>query len=283
MRRGSALCVLAVCTLVSSVCGLPPRAQAGRDVAEVPCLPAKVKKSRSLGLPWRGKLERGVKLTTSARIRYVTEYASAQHYYGAWQLVQLLQRAAHRVDVRLPGARLSVGEMSRRDGGDLPGHASHESGRDVDLGFYMRDAAGRPYDAFAYARFDDRGRGLPPNEGMSLDLARNWELLARLVTDAEARVQFVFVSPGIRQLLLDEGRRRGASAVVLGRAARVMVRPSEKHPHGNHFHVRIYCAPADRPRCEDRAPYWPWYPGQPPSLAASATRSSIGESFLALR
>jgi penicillin-insensitive murein endopeptidase len=266
MRRGFALRVLAVCALVLSA--LPPRASAGRSVAEaVPSLPAKVKKSRSLGLPWRGKLERGVKLAPSTRVRYVTEYASTAHFYGAWQLVQLLERAAHRVDVRLPGARLSVGEISGREGGDLPGHASHESGRDVDLGFYMRDAVGRPYDAFAYARFDERGRGLAPNVGLSLDVPRNWELLARLVTDGEARVQFVFVSPGIRQLLLAEGRRRGASAAVLERAARVMVKPSEKHPHGNHFHVRIYCAPADRPRCEDRPPYWPWYPGAPPDVA----------------
>jgi penicillin-insensitive murein endopeptidase len=130
----------------------------------------------------------------------------------------------------------------------------------------MLDAAGRPYDAFAFARFDGKGQGLPPNQGLRLDLARNWELLARLVTDGEARVQYVFVAPEIRKLLLDEGKRRGASAKVLDRAARVMVRPSEKHPHGNHFHVRVYCGPEDRPKCVDRAPYWPWYPGTPPKL-----------------
>jgi penicillin-insensitive murein endopeptidase len=266
MRRGPALCALALCVLLSSVCGLPPRASAGRGPgASVPSLPAPLRKSRSLGLAWQGKLERGVKIAQSTRVRYVTEYIPTGHHYGSWQLVQLLERAAHRVAVRLPGARLSVGELSQRDGGDLPGHASHESGRDVDLGFYMLDAAGRPYDAYAYARFDGRGRGLPPNQGLTLDLSRNWELVAKLVTDGEARVQFVFVSPAIKQLLLAEGKRRGASAAVLDRAARVMVRPSEKHPHGNHFHVRVYCAPADRPRCQDRAPFWPWYPGTPPS------------------
>jgi len=33
-----------------------------------------------------------------------------------------------------------------------------------------------------------------------------------------------------------------------------MLQPSHGHPHRNHFHVRIYRPPADRPRCEDREP-----------------------------
>ena len=114
---------------------------------------------------------------------------------------------------------------------------------------------------------DARGRGLAPNLGMRFDVRRNWELVSRLVADGEARVQYIFVAPPIRQLLLDEGRRVKAPTGVLERAARVMVRPSEKHLHGNHFHVRIYCAPGDRPKCQDVAPFWPWYPGEPPTSA----------------
>jgi penicillin-insensitive murein endopeptidase len=265
MRRGFLLCMLALFALLLGMYVSPTAARAKRESA-VPSLPRALQKSRSLGYAWQGKLERGVKLSPSPQVRHVTEYASTGHFFGSWQLVQLLQRAAHRVATRLPGAKLSVGELSREKGGNLPGHASHESGRDVGVGFYMLDAAGRPYDAFAFARFDGQGRGLAPNLGMRLDLARNWEFLARLVTDGETRVQFVFVAPEIRRLLLDEGKRRGASKSVLDRAARVMVRPNEKHPHGNHFHVRVYCGPQDRPRCVDRAPFWPWYPGDPPKL-----------------
>jgi penicillin-insensitive murein endopeptidase len=243
----------------------PPAAEAKRTVlvARVPTLPRALRKSRSLGFPWRGSLQRGVKLEPSKTLRYVTEYAPTNHFYGTWELVQLLQRAAHRVAVRLPGARLSVGELSAQHGGNLPGHASHESGRDVDIGFYMRDAAGRPYEAFAFANFDARGRGLPPNEGLSFDVARNWELVGKLVADGDARVQYIFVAPGIRNLLLSHARSVGSPKVVVDRASRVMVRPNEKHPHGNHFHVRIYCSPFDRPKCKDRAPFWPWSPGSP--------------------
>ncbi|MFT3921100.1 MAG: penicillin-insensitive murein endopeptidase [Myxococcales bacterium] len=244
--------------------GVPMTASAKRAPAqaEAPSLPKPLRKSRSLGFAWRGKLERGVLLKPGAHLRYVSEYAKTDHFYGTWQLVQLLERAAFQVSQRVPGSKLSVGELSAASGGNLPGHASHESGRDVDVGFFMLDGGARPVEAFAFAQFDSRGRGLSPNVGMRFDVRRNWELVARLVSDGEARVQYVFVAPAIRQLLLDEGRRVRAPAAVLERAARVMVRPSEKHLHGNHFHVRIYCAPGERPKCQDAPPYWPWYPGE---------------------
>ena len=34
--------------------------------------------------------------------------------------------------------------------------------------------------------------------------------------------------------------------------------------HHYHFHVRIYCGPGNRPACQDRAPFHPWYPGTRP-------------------
>jgi len=239
----------------------PVAAEKGQIAAAAPSLPKPLRKSRSVGFAWRGKLERGVLLKPNAQLRYVSEYAKTEHFYGTWQLVQLLERAAFQVSQRVPGSRLSVGELSAAQGGNLPGHASHESGRDVDVGFFMLDGAARPMEAFAFAQFDARGRGLAPNVGLRFDVRRNWELVSRLVTDGEARVQYVFVAPAIRQLLLDEGKRVRAPTTVLERAARVMVRPSEKHLHGNHFHVRIYCAPGERPKCQDAPPYWPWYPG----------------------
>jgi penicillin-insensitive murein endopeptidase len=242
-----------------------PAVSAERSTAAgAPSLPFSLRQSRSLGYAWEGALLRGVKFKPSARTRYVTEYTGSGHFYGTWQLVQLLERAAYGVAQRSPGARLSVGELSGRSGGNLPGHASHESGRDADLGFYMRDLAGRPHEAFSFMNFDARGRGEPPHQGLRFDAARNWELVARLVSDQDARVQYIFVAPALRALLLEEGRRVHASSVALERAARVMVPPSERHPHGNHFHVRVYCGAHERPQCVDQGPYWAWYPGTVP-------------------
>jgi hypothetical protein len=51
---------------------------------------------------------------------------------------------------------------------------------------------------------------------------------------------------------------------MIERAEAVMVEPARGNPHRSHFHVRIYCAPSDRPTCRDVAPFWSWYPGNPP-------------------
>lgn len=265
-RSGLALSLCVGLGLLGAAASRPEAVSAKGEAlaAAVPSLPASARKSRSVGFAWKGRLDRSVLLKPGPHVRYVTEYAAAGHFYGTWQLVQLLERAAFGVARRAPGSRLSVGEMSAQTGGNIAGHASHESGRDVDLGFYMLDVAARPYEAFAFSQFDAQGLGIKPNQGLRFDVRRNWELVARLVTDGEARVQYIFVAPTIRQLLLNEGKRLKAPQGVLDRAARVMVKPSGTHLHDNHFHVRIYCAPGDRPKCQDAPPYWPWYPGNPP-------------------
>lgn len=224
---------------------------------------AEGRRSRSVGFAWRGTLELPARLRESDTIRYVTEYAPGAHFFGTWELVTLLERAAARVSQRVPGAKLSVGELSTATGGDIDGHHSHENGRDADLSFYVLDGAGRPVAPGAFVAFNGDGTARRPNEGYRFDDVRNWELVARLVADPDARVQFIFVSSSLRRRLLETGTRRGASRAVLDRAAAVLLEP-RVNPHNNHFHVRIFCPPADRPRCRDIAPFWSWYPGTPP-------------------
>ncbi|MEM9071629.1 MAG: penicillin-insensitive murein endopeptidase [Myxococcota bacterium] len=219
-------------------------------------------RSRSQGFPFQGRLLNGVRLRESRFVRYVPEYAAAGNHYGTWELVQLIERAAYRVTrrVREGGrAKLSVGELSRERGRRIPGHASHQNGRDVDLAFYMLDARGRPYEPYAFAEFDAEGRGTGANRNLTFDDARNWELVAKLVADGDARVQYIFVANHLKRRLLREGRRRRAPRVVLDRAARALVQPATGHRHANHFHVRIYCSPSARPACRDRAPFHPWH------------------------
>lgn len=216
--------------------------------------------TRSVGLPFEGRLRGGVLVRENPTLRYTPEYAPHGNFYATTELAQLLYRAAAHVARRSPGARLSVGEISRAGGGPIPGHHSHQNGRDVDLAFYMLDGRGRPFEPWAFANFDDQGRGEGVNVGLRFDDRRNWELVSRLVADPEARIQYIFVGRGLEQRLLTEGRRVGASPSVLGRAERVLLQPAEGHPHRNHFHVRIYCGARGGSECRDRAPFHPWAP-----------------------
>jgi penicillin-insensitive murein endopeptidase len=167
--------------------------------------------------------------------------------------------------------------LFRSNGGAIAGHRSHQNGRDVDIAFYMLDGAGRPYDPFGFAAFDRNGHGLTPNESLTFDDARNWELVARLVADADARVQYIFVAETLKNRLLRTARRRRAPARVIARSEAVMVQPAHGHPHRNHFHVRIYCPPGDRPACEDREPFHPWYPGTPPARTNDDDAAAAGD------
>ena len=258
------LCLLAMSAVLASLAPLPVRAREAA-LREIDLRPPPGLRSRSLGFAWQGQLLRPMRVHESEYIRYVGEYASKGNFYGTWQLVQLLERASRRVAFRLPGSKLQLGELSGQAGGRIDGHRSHQSGRDVDIGFYVTLADGSPVATYAFAELDRSGRGLPPNQYLRFDDARNWELVAKLLTDGEARVQFIFVAAALKQRLLAEARRRGAPAGVIERAKTALAEPGHGHPHRNHFHVRIYCPPADRPACRERGPFWPWYPGSAPA------------------
>lgn len=210
---------------------------------------ARVPESVSLGLPYRGSLRNGVLLRESRTIRYTTEYRRGGNFWGTNELVQLLERAAQRVARQHRGARLNVGELSARRGGHLAGHRSHQSGRDVDLAFYMMDGRGGAVVPYAFAAFDRHGRGLAPNGGLRFDDAKNWALIASLLSDRSGLVRRIFVADTLSARLVAEARRQRASRTLVQRASQVFAQPTHGHPHRNHFHVRIACPPSDRPQC----------------------------------
>ncbi len=223
--------------------------------------------SRSVGYPWRGRLQGGLRLRPSSTIHLMEVDVPRGNFWGTRDLVHLLQRVAEQVESVAPGARLNVGELSKQGGGNLVGHRSHENGRDVDVGFFLTDEAGIPYEPRRFPRVSRRGTGRDGETVVRFDDHRNWLLLAALVSDESALVQHAFVHRSIRARLLAEGRRQGAGEELLAKVERVVVPPGVRHPHRNHFHVRIYCPAADVPGCRDRGPFWPWLPPAHPFAA----------------
>ncbi len=224
--------------------------------------------SASIGRVTRGRLLRADYLESSAFHRKMESDIEANNFYGTKELVGLVERASRRVALRYPGGpRLGVGELSRLRGGDIIGHSSHENGRDVDLGFYMKDFAGVPTELPEFTDVNRAGIGEFEESPVYFDDVRNWLLIEALIEDPYAIVQHVFVARSIRRRLIDTGRRLGASEAFLEKVGRVVMSPHADHPHQNHFHVRIYCSAEDLPRCRDRGPYWPWIPEAHPYFA----------------
>src|SRR5687767_13890533 len=102
MRSRWTLLIAGLLTL-AVIAPLGAAAKRGPGDVLVPTLPAALRRSRSLGFAWHGSLSRGVRLQANDNLRFVTEYEPLDHYYGSWQLVQLLERSAQRVAIRMPG------------------------------------------------------------------------------------------------------------------------------------------------------------------------------------
>ena len=202
-------------------------------------------KSFSLGTTTHGHLVGGVPLPQDQegmKVRPVS--VRRQAIYGTRDLVELLGRVARRVSRAWPGSVLFVGDISAERGGDIPHHVSHNSGRDVDLAFYMRGAGGRIQDSGTFFHLDSSGRNR--SQERVFDSARNWALVEGFVRDPHVQVQWIFVAQHLRDMMLTHARDIGADATVLERAERVLLQPRGAAPHDDHFHVRVYCSEHER-------------------------------------
>ncbi len=207
---------------------------------------------RSVGSPTSGHLVGGAHLGDAPYIRVMPADRAGDVRWGLGSLVGMIDRAARRVRHQFPGAVLNVGHLSKRGGGGIEMHASHESGRDADLPFYVDDSHGKQ--VFSEHMVSFRGDGTSPVwPGARFDDAKNWALVAALLDDPVAHVTHIFVSSPLRARLLAYAQHAGAPEELRTRAAFTMVQPHGTLPHDDHFHVRIGCPEGMRACVENPA------------------------------
>jgi penicillin-insensitive murein endopeptidase len=193
---------------------------------------------RSIGSPTEGHLVGGARLEESPWLRVVPCYEGAQ--WGLESLVSMVDRAARGVRKQYPDSVLSIGHLSRAGGGEIDRHASHESGRDADVGFYIVDYRNKPIYAPHFVAF--KGDGTAPTwPGAHFDDARNWAFIASILGQGATRVNNVFIAAPLRARLLAYAAKIGAPYAVRERAALTLMQPRGALPHDDHFHVRIGC------------------------------------------
>ena len=190
--------------------------------------------------------------------------------YGHPTMIQALKHAAAYVAERHPGSKLAVGNIAYERGGDIRWSVSHNSGRDADLAFYVIDAitAERVEVAPDLITFDDAGRSLD-HQGYLFDVERNWALVKGLLDDNASQIQYLFVSEGLKALLIEHAMRQDEPEAILLQAADVLRQPTESLPHNDHFHLRLACDLNDRLRgCVDSGPRYAWGRWHEDELAA---------------
>lgn len=210
----------------------------------------------SLGQSNRGMLLDARRLPDRGR-GFVTRpmWIERGYRFGTDELIDLITGVAGRMSTK-DNVRLVVADLSAKAGGGAGSrfHRSHQSGRDVDLLYFMRDANGRPLEADAMRVFDANGRATD-GSGITVDIPRTWQLVKQLVTAPEAPVQFIFMYEPIAARLLERAAKLGESGIVIARARMALYQPGRRAPHDDHMHVRVYCSNADRRYgCVDSGP-----------------------------
>jgi penicillin-insensitive murein endopeptidase len=212
--------------------------------------------SLSRGFINDGKLVNGARLPARGEGYLIPPtWQQRGNNFGTDELVSGVVRVARRVHAEFADATLYVADLSPLRGGRTVWHKSHQTGRDVDLIFYARDADGRPARAPAtMIRYGADGKALG-GSGLVFDVERNWALVRALLEDPGIEVQHLFVSSPLRQMLLDHAVAVGAEGTLVERAAEVLSQPAHALAHDDHLHVRIYCPASDRGLgCRERGP-----------------------------
>jgi len=221
------------------------RASAPRPLAAPAVLPparcdnARDATSRSYGAVTSGGLEQGCRIAAQGPGYLATHKTAA---YGTDETVAVLQWAAAAVAQQFPGSPpVVIGALSADGGGVLRPHRSHQSGRDVDIGYFYADRGARRFEVA---------------DASNLDAERTWALLEALIYTGD--VAFVFVDYNLQALLyetlVDAGWSEAALATLLQYPAGPGVaRGLLRHAagHADHFHIRFRCAARDKPECVD--------------------------------
>ncbi|MEE2755606.1 MAG: penicillin-insensitive murein endopeptidase [Myxococcota bacterium] len=180
--------------------------------------------SVSVGRPNRGALINPVKLTSDHTL-------SSRKYknYGTQELVDIIRAATHAVHAKHKNSpRIHVGDLSRKKGGRFRPHVSHQSGRDVDIGYYMLEG--------------QRANRLQKVKRRNLDIPRTWTMMESFLRSGQ--IQYMFSHRGFIPALRRYAKRQPhiTEDELLEWFGNKKRRGLIRHLKGHdcHLHIRIY-------------------------------------------
>ncbi|MCR9161486.1 MAG: penicillin-insensitive murein endopeptidase [Nannocystaceae bacterium] len=141
--------------------------------------------------------------------------------WGKAAVIHSIVAAIERYHAGTPRAPVvRIGDISRKSGGPLGNHLSHQGGRDIDVGYIFDDGSGRK----------------------ELDVAHSWALVKAFTEDANLKV--IFADYGVQGLLYEHALSIGEDPELLDELFEYPNRGSSNaviyhwRGHARHFHVR---------------------------------------------
>ena len=202
----------------------------------------RAQRTESVGATNHGSLKHGVHLDPDGDgLGY--GFAVSPHRPDLWgtpELVRLVKRCGrtYRRYFSKKYAPIPIGDLSSRRGGPLKEHKSHQSGRDVDVGFMRKKPIKRGY-------FKDTS----PKE---MDLYAQWVVLKCFLDDPITQMVFIertrvrALKRYIQRIYKKRPKKLKRYLSRFPRGQHKLIYPDKIHK--SHMHVRIACPKGDR-RC----------------------------------
>lgn len=192
--------------------------------------------SRSIGSPNRGRVEHAIAFPEGSgwQLRPFRHRA-----YGTKQTVEHLANILREFNANYPDVPpLMLGDIGNRRGGKAPPHKSHQSGRDVDLGYVVEQPPG------GYGRWARVDFG-------TFDAERNWALMRMMLTSGV--VDHIFVDRRLQKPLMEAAKAdltdvelpRYFAIAATGKRAQAAAYISQWAGHDDHMHIRFGCSEVD--------------------------------------
>ena len=183
----------------------------------------------AVGKPYNGRLINGIPFP--AQFRGYRLCSPSSRTYATPELIGGLLDALEDVLQRYPDTcDLCIRDFSKRGGGPLRRHKSHQNGRDVDIGMYAKN--------------NRQLSGFIPMNRANLDVAKTWFLILSLIKTR--RVQYIFLDRRIQRILYRYAYSNGWDRKFLEHLFKDVGTPypdsiiRDVPGHRNHMHVRFY-------------------------------------------
>jgi murein endopeptidase len=197
---------------------------------------------RAVGSFTDGRIEKGEVVAKDGR-GYHQVYPERDTLWATGMMASLIKRTSEKIASDYPGTIVMLGDISKRGGGSLGTHASHQSGLDADIPYVGNEGFQSVVD----------GRGRIKD---SFDYARNWHFFRlvasqKVLQDGEeiTVLNRIFVNPTVKRGLCEWAKQTGLLSNSLDAEIMRRIRPIEGH--ANHFHLRLRCSP-HYPACRNQ-------------------------------